>query len=249
MSLTLPNVRKLFIPRPGHVIVECDLCQADARTVAWESDATGLKAIFADPSLSLHLENAKVIYGPTMKSKKDPRYKKAKAGIHALDFGCGTRKLSIVLGETIKETERFINTWFGAHPQIREWQRKIEQILKGSGRMPPVLYNAFGFRRVFFERTDGLLPEALAWIPQSTTAITINHGLIRLARTMPEIHLLLQVHDSIVMEYPIALDTHAFRLAIKECIEQPVPYPSPMLIPVDFKWSDKSWGECQEIKL
>ena len=37
-QLTLPNLRKMFIPDPGKFIFDCDLEQADAQVVAWEAD-------------------------------------------------------------------------------------------------------------------------------------------------------------------------------------------------------------------
>jgi len=103
--------------------------------------------------------------------------------------------------------------------------------------------NAFGFRRYYFERIEGLLPEALAWIPQSTVAITINKGLLNLYRNLKQVQILLQVHDSLVFQYPKSEHPHILT-EVKKQLQIVIPYPDPLIIPVNIKTSEKSWGEC-----
>jgi DNA polymerase I-like protein with 3'-5' exonuclease and polymerase domains len=93
------------------------------------------------------------------------------------------------------------------------------------------------------DRVEALLPEALAWIPQSTVAITINKGWLNLVHHLPQVKILLQVHDSLVFQYPIS--EHPYILPeIKKQLAIVIPYDDPLTIPVTIKTSTVSWGDC-----
>lgn len=248
VALTLPNIRSVYIPDEGYVIIEGDLEQADARVVAWDANAHGLKAIFRDPSLSLHIENAKVIYGPSVTSKHDHRYKLAKAGVHATNYFCQPLKLSKVLGCTVHEAGRFQDKWFGAHPEIKAWHnRNAEELQRASAeRRVPRIRNAFGYYRPYFDRVDSILPQVLAWLPQSTVGITINKGLKAIATKLRQVQLLLQEHDSLVMQMQVA-SMPVLLTRVAEEMKITIPYDDPLVIPVSFKASTRSWGECHEV--
>ena len=238
-KLTLPNIRKLFLPDDRYIIVDCDLAQADAQVVAWEADDQTLKDIFSDPDADLHDENAKAIFGYT--SKKNRQL--AKGGVHAVNYGSKARTLAAALGITVHEAERFIRLWFSAHPGIKEWHHRVEHALATSRTVT----NRFGNCRYYFDRIEHLLPQALAWIPQSTVALVINRALVNVDRELRgTVEPLMQVHDSLVMQikkacYPAILPE------LKRCMEITIPYPDPLIIPVGIEASSSSWGAVKEV--
>jgi len=236
-TISLPNVRELFIPDPGYIIADCDLAQADAQVVAWDANAPKLKQIFKR-QLDLHDENAMAIY----KRIDDYTRAMAKRGVHATNYAISPRSLAIALGIKIREAEMFIATWFSQHPQIPIWHDRINQQIS----LSRTVHNAFGFRKVFFDRIDNLLPQALAWIPQSTVAIVINKGLLNLHRNLPEVQPLLQVHDSLVLQFKRNLYP-AILPKIQQQLTIPIPYPDPLTIPVGIAVSTKSWGKCKNV--
>ncbi len=235
-TITLPNIKRIFIPDPGYFICEADLAQADAQVVAWEADDTALKEIFLDEDADLHDENAKAIYGRTNKSLRQ----KAKAGVHAINYYVKARTLALTLGCTIKEADAFIDTWFTAHPSIYDWQQRIDHALQTERTVT----NRFGNRRVYFGRINRALPEALAWIPQSTVALVINRAWKAIEDLNdPDIQVLLQVHDSLVFQ--VKQRTFRRKLeGIEEAFKVVVPYDDPLIIPAGLSYSDKSWGDC-----
>lgn len=234
----LPNIRKLFIPDVGMVIADFDLEQADARVVAWEANDEELKAIFRDPKADLHDENAKTIFGKLTEENRQL----AKGGVHATNYGCSAPTLARSLGVTVKQAEAFQRTWFQAHPGIHEWHRRVERELQTT-RM---VRNKFGNCRYYFDRIERLLPEALAWLPQSTVALVIERGMVNIDNNLPDVELLMQVHDSLVMQYPTTV--HPQRLPdIKREMEIIVPYDDPLIIPVSPSVSMKSWGDVVDV--
>ena len=105
--------------------------------------------------------------------------------------------------------------------------------------------NAFGYRRIYFERVgDSMLREGLAWTPQSTVAIITQRGLLLLEDTYPFIEMLLQVHDSLAFQIPKSEESSLpeIHTTLNSIV---VPYPDPLQIQWGLKWSDQSWGDCE----
>jgi len=242
----VPNLRRLLIPDPGFTLGEFDLGQADARVVAWEAHDEGLMALFRDPSRDLHNENCELIFGRCT-GPDDLNRQLAKIGVHLTNYGGTPPVLAVSLGITQLEAEKFQARWFGGHPAIREWHRKT--LLELSSRR--YVENAYGYKRFYFDRIEGILKEALAWIPQSTIAITTNIGVRAVRRDsflMQEgVSFLLQVHDSAGFQWP-TLQTHLLLPRLKQRMSVAIPYPEPLVIPVTVKISEKSWGDCKKVK-
>ena len=235
-----PNVRKIFLPDIGYTLFDVDLRQADAYTVAWESNDEVLKEMFR-AGIDLHTQNAKDIFSLFREPNAHER-QMAKHGVHGTNFGGSARTLAKKLDMTVHQATQFQARWFKLHPQIQKWHKRIEMQLMET-RM---IKNAFGYRRIFFDRVDGLLPEALAWVPQSTTVNVLDKGLLNIVTNIPEVQLLLQVHDSGLgqfrnFHYP------TIRKRIQACMLIPVPYDDPMVIPVDISCSRVSWGNCKKV--
>jgi DNA polymerase I len=243
---TLPNVRKIFIPDPGFTIIEADLSGADALVVAREANDLELERDITS-GIDLHSKNATDLFGEefTRLPKGALRHElrqSTKQGVHATNYGAVARTLAIILGWTITRADTFQRRWFTKHPGIYEWHRRTERQLSEDR----TIRNAFGYRRVYFDRIESVLGQALAWTPQSTVAETCFRGGLRV-RKLSYVQLLLQVHDSLVFQLPTPLVREKLP-EIKRALENPVPYPDrPLVIPWKLKASAKSWGDCEDI--
>lgn len=146
------------------------------------------------------------------------------------------------VGVTTHEADRAQKIWFGAHPGIHKWHRRVEEQI----RRFHMIENQFGYRWYIFDRIEGLLPEALAWVPQSHTACVINRIWMNLYKNAPQIEVLLQVHDSLAGQYPIHLREQC-RAALRLHSRVVIPYPDPLIIPTGLKCSTVSWGDCESV--
>ena len=90
MSITLPNIRKLFIPDPGYTIFDADLSGADAQVVAWEVNDNDLKQAFR-LGLDIHSHNAEALWGSrfTSLSADSPGRKKLRQQCKQGELGAG----------------------------------------------------------------------------------------------------------------------------------------------------------------
>jgi DNA polymerase-1 len=251
--LSLPNIRKLFIPDEGFTFFDMDLDRADLQVVVWEAGEAELKEALRK-GVDMHLLNAFALLGKEValddliegtesciRFKSD--YKKerqlAKAFIHGTNYGGGARTMAIAAGVTVHQAEKFQKLYFGKYPGIKQWHERVEQQLASKHYVENIL----GYRRFYFEKTDGLLPEALAWIPQSTVACVINRAWVNIYENIPEVQVLLQVHDSLAGQFPSEMS----EICIQKMTEQSqilLPYSDPLIIPIGIKTSPISWGHC-----
>jgi len=237
-----PNVRLMFVPDMGHTMFDADLKQSDAQVVAWEANDESLKEIFRAGE-DLHRQNAKDIYNLPGEPSKHQR-QMAKHGVHATNFGAHPRAMAKKLDMTIHQATNFQKRWFFLHPAIKRWRERVENDLMSSR----TIYNAFGYRKIFFGRIDRILPEALAWVPQSTTVIVLDKGMLRLRKYLKSAMLLIQVHDSLVGQFKNDLYP-TIRKRIHDLMLIQVPYDDPLTIGVDIACSRKSWGDCMKVPL
>ncbi len=240
-TINLPNIRKMFIPDEGYTIIDADLEKADAQIVAWESGDEELKQIFRE-GRNLYEENARMIFNTASPSKE--QYYKAKAGVHLTDYGGKARRLAEVLGSTIHEADIFQKRWFSAHPRILAWHKRVQIELKQYRKVT----NPFGFERFYFDRVESIFTEALAWVPQSAVAIVTNKGLLNIDNNILTAQLLLQVHDSLVLQVPTELTPDIYQ-TIHSNMLIPIPYSDPLTIPVSIAASTKSWGDCKPVEV
>lgn len=256
---SLPNIRSIFVPDPGHIFIELDLQRADLFVVAYEADDTQLKRIM-HLGADIHLANAfdleqkkvppleELIEGhPAYESHKKPMKlarEFAKVWVHGTDYGGQPPTMARNTGRSIAECSRAQSIWFNAHPGIPRWQNGVrEQVIARR-----FIANKLGYRWYIFDRIDTIIPEALAWIPQSTVSVVINRIWMALYQRAPWIQVLIQVHDALCMQVHMSRLQEALPI-IRECAKVVVPYPDPLVIPHSLWLSPHSWGcQCDECK-
>lgn len=241
-GLDLPNVRELYIPDDNMTMFDIDLDSADLRIVTWESGCEWMKDHFRN-NRKPYIEVMREYYrNPNMDKKSHPReYAMFKSLCHGTNYLGTPDGIAPRIGLLVHETERIQKWYFGLAPEIKKWQDDIKaQVTKRR-----FVQNVFGYRTYFFDRIEGtIFNQAVAWIPQSTVACLINRGYDAICERLPYAQVLIQVHDSLVGQFPTHMGDAALR-EIVACAEQPLPYAEPLTIPVGIATSTKSWGDCR----
>lgn len=254
MDFTLPNIRSMYGPDPGFTFFDMDLDRADLQVVVRESGEKDWMAAM-DLGVDMHLLNVYTLdkqepppmeelieTHPKYWDHRGPRKHKrefAKVFCHATDYVGGEKTVAAHTGRSVQEISAAQKYWFAAHPGIKAWHLRVaDQIAKRR-----FVENRFGYRWYIFDRLDGLLPEAVAWVPQSTVGIVINKIWAAFYRQLPEVQVLLQVHDSLAGQFPTHRSQHLLPL-MREASRITVPYDNPLIIPTGIKTSTVSWGDC-----
>lgn len=241
-SLELPNIRELFIPDPGMTMFDIDLDSADARIVAWESDCQWLKACFK-AGKKPYVEIMKEYYQDDSKSKKSPEYGMFKSLCHGTHYMGTAEGIAPRIGLDVRHTQQIQDWYFQKNPEIRDWHERV----KAQVRSRRYVENAFGYRVYFFDKPEGnIFNQAVADIPQSSVACLINRIWDALEEQLPEdmLQILLQVHDSLVGQFPTAKKAEILEEIKRIGNSVVVPYSDPLYIPMGIVSSESSWGEC-----
>lgn len=254
MDFTLPNIRSMYGPDPGFTFFDMDLDRADLQVVVRESDDPMLKAAMA-LGADIHLLNVYALdkqepppleelveSHPRYWDYRGPRKHKrefAKVFCHATNYVGGAKTVAAHTGRSVHEIDMAQKYWFSAHPGIKQWHLRVEEQI----RRFRFVENRFGYRWYIFDRLDALLPEAVAWVPQSTVGIVINKIWLNFHKQVPEVQTLLQVHDSLAGQFPTHRRATVLPL-MQEASRIVIPYDDPLIIPTGIKTSEVSWGDC-----
>lgn len=239
-ELDLPNVRELFCPDNGKTAFDIDLDSADLQIVTYESNCQWMKQTLGAGKKPYVEIGKEYLRDPTF-SKHHKQYKTFKALCHGSNYRGTPPGLASRIGLLVHEVERIQKWYFGLCPEIKTWQEEIERQVTGRG----FVENVFGYRCYFWDRvTETTFNEAVAWKPQSTVGGIINRAYLNTYNNLPEVDILLQVHDSLFGQYDSWRGGDAQR-AIIEQFRIPLHYPEGTLtIGVGLKTSNTSWGDC-----
>ena len=247
-----PGLRYVFVADRGYRMAVIDLEQVEARDVGFFIGCLFDDWDFLDSCESgdLHTNNARRIW-PELGWTGDKRtdrlladknfYREfsfrdmAKRGSHLSNY-MGTAwtaaralKVPIVIMEMFQARYcrggeidgRAIDPAFPGIPCWWEWTARQLQTSH-------CLTTPFGRRRHFFGRPgdDTTLREAIAFLPQSTTADRMNLGLWRVWTQVPEVELLAQTYDSITFQYDETLDENEVIAKVLQLIRVELVSPS-----------------------
>jgi len=246
----LLNIRRMFKPDPGHTIIDADLAGADARVFAAEiQEMFGYSKLkqHMDTGVAIHVESNQLTF-PALcgqDGRSEPYYTEVKSAFFGTCYGGGVRTLSENLAWPEYRTKQFQAQLFRRFPEIRRYHERVERDLQTTREV----WTRFGYSIHYFGDVSGLLPEALAWLPQATVANICMYGALALRKQFPRhiLRILLQVHDNLVFQMPL----YALPLLsrVRDVLNSiTVPYKEPLRIPWNFKWSGKSWGDCESVE-
>lgn len=214
------SLRSVFVADPGMMFCNIDLEQGDSRNVGalcWnlfadKDEAFAGSYLNACESGDLHTFVSKIAF-PHLAWGTAPDREIAEQMAHKhydyrfMSKKCGHGSNYLAQPKTVSERARiplqiaknFQEQYFAAFPCIPAWHQSVFYALENLG----YLISPFGRRRFFFGRPkDGSTHrDAVAHVPQSMTADEINRGILNLWRAN-KVQLLVQVHDSILFQFP-----------------------------------------------
>ncbi|MGQ9510318.1 MAG: DNA polymerase I [Thermaceae bacterium] len=239
------RVREAFVAEKGHLLLVADYSQIELRVLAHLSGDENLRRAFLEDQ-DIHTATAAWIFGVGPQEVEPGTRRVAKTVNFGVLYGMSAHRLSQELGIPYREAEGFIQRYFQGFPKVREWiQKTLEE-----GRERGYVQTLFGRRRYVPDLTSRVksvreAAERMAFnMPvQGTAADLMKMAMVRLFPKIQPlgIHLLLQVHDELVLEVPKALAEEA-RALVKETLETVYPLAVPLKVEVAL---GENWREAK----
>jgi len=242
-KILLPNIKKIFLPDFGKELADVDLAGADIQVVAADSDCKWLLDFFASgEKKKVYAYIASEFFQRDISDTSD-EYKMYKGVFHGTNYLLGIVKLAKMAGISETLARGLQDFYFKLNPEVKLWHKRIERDVKTTG----FVKNKFGRRMQFFfdKRNPNVMNEVAAAIPQSTISDLINKAWVNIVRTHPDVDVLMQVHDSLVLQYDIN-KAEGYRKTIIDSMKIAIPYNPPLYIGSDIKVSVTSYGETKK---
>lgn len=241
------ELRRFFNAKDGFVLVDADYSQIELRVLAaMAHDETMIKAFNSGDDI--HAITASQVFSVPIEEVTPADRRRAKAVNFGIVYGIGAFSLSKDINVSVKEADRYIKSYLANYSGVARFMEKCKSDAKEKGyaetlfgrrRYLPELTASNAVMRAFGERVAMNMPI------QGTAADIIKIAMIkvysRLKREVPEAHLIMQVHDELIIEAPESRKEDVEKL-LKAEMENAVKLSVPLTVDVH---SGKTWYETK----
>ena len=241
------EIRRMFIPAEGSVLVDADYSQIELRLLAHISGDKAMQAAFLAGG-DFHRETAAKVFRVPPEEVTPEMRRSAKAVNFGIVYGISAFSLSQDIGTSVAEAKAYMEAYFAAFPGVRRYmddvvaQAKrdgyVETIFHRRRDLPELKSSKFNLR-AFGERVALNMPiQGAAADVMKLSMIAVRN---RLKAEGLQARLVLQVHDELIVECPEEEAETAARL-LEEEMEQVVSLSVPLT--AEAHWG-KNWLEAK----
>jgi len=241
------EIRKMFVPKPGFVLVDADYSQIELRVLAHIADDAAMQAAFCG-GLDIHTATAAQVFGITPEQVTPLQRRHAKAVNFGIVYGISEFSLAEDIGVSRYEAKAYIENYLANYSGVRKYMKDIVASARDRG----FTQTMFGRKRYIpelkssnFNIRSGAERIALNTPIQGTAADLIKLAMIRveaaLNASFPEARLLLQVHDELIVEAPAELAEQVAAMMSRE-MERIAELKVPLMAEAKY---GKSWYDAK----
>ena len=204
-NISRNDLRKCIVSPCGYSFICLDANQIELRVISILSqDPLLLEALKTE---DLHMTTAIQVFGWTEdKEVMTKRRYNAKQGNFAIIYGADEFRIAELLGMSVPEAQEWLSVYFSKYKVLDRWIKSIKKQAKEDG----YVVNMFGRIRPLPELSGGSWKirekaerEAVNTICQGTAVDIVKKIMLYLKEILnPEVRLVLQVHDEILLEVP-----------------------------------------------
>lgn len=216
------ELRKVFIADPGHVLVSVDYSQIELRVLAHFCKDEVLVKAFAEGA-DVHTRTASALFEVPAEEVTREQRSQAKAVNFGVLYGMGPVRLARDLKIPRRTASQFVKDYFERQPGVRIFIDKILEEAQEKG----VVRTLMGRRRPIDDirsknRGSRAAAERIATNTpiQGSAADLIKLAMLRVSGVLeekyPQVRLLLQVHDELLLEVPEALGEEVSAMVKRE---------------------------------
>ena len=241
------EIRKMFVPKPGYVLVDADYSQIELRVLAHIADDKVMQDAFKS-GLDVHTVTASQVFHVPFEEVTPLQRRNAKAVNFGIVYGISEFSLSEDIGVSRWEARDYIDSYLNHYQGVKAYMKQVVADARESGFTQTI----YGRRRYIpelkssnFNVRSGAERIALNTPIQGTAADIIKLAMIRvdaaLREQFPEAKLILQVHDELIVECPEEIASRVAELVSAQ-MEQVADLSVPLT--AEAKWG-KSWYDAK----
>ena len=241
------EIRKMFVPKEGCVLVDADYSQIELRVLAHIADDKTMQESFIG-GVDIHTATAAQVFGVDVAEVTPLQRRHAKAVNFGIVYGISEFSLAEDIGVSRYEARDYIDNYLANYRGVRKYMKQVVEDAKRIGYTTTL----YGRRRYIPELTSsnfnvrsGAERIALNTPIQGTAADLIKLAMIRVEEALndnfPEARLLLQVHDELIVECPEEIAPQVASLISRE-MEQVAALKVPLTAEAKY---GKSWYEAK----
>ncbi|WP_374650333.1 DNA polymerase I [Dongia sp.] len=213
------KIRRAFVAEPGNILLSVDYSQIELRLAAEMAEIEPLKQAFREGA-DIHAMTASQVFGVPIEGMDPMVRRQAKAINFGIIYGISAFGLAQQLSIPQGEAKAYIDAYFKRYPGIRDYMERMKKFAREKGYVEtlfgrrchvPGINDKNPARRSFMERAAINAPL------QGTAADIIKRAMIRMPSAFAEAGLkgrmLLQVHDELLFEVPLAEKDESARVA------------------------------------
>lgn len=216
------QIRDCFVAEPGNVLLAADYSQIELRLAAHMADVPALKDAFASGA-DIHAATAQELFGEVNRETRG----RAKTINFAILYGISRWGLAPRLGVTPEEAQAMIDTYFARFPGIQRYIHETLSTVRDKGYSETLFGRKCWFPRINSKNQaerQGSERAAINAPIQGTCADIIKRAMARMQPALaeaglPNVRMLLQVHDELVFELPEG-DVEAAKTVIRRVMEE-----------------------------
>jgi DNA polymerase I len=199
------QIRDAFVAEPGNVLLAADYSQIELRLAAHMADVPALREAFASGA-DIHSMTAQELFGEVNRDTRG----RAKTINFAILYGISRWGLAGRLDVTADEAQAMIDRYFDRFPGIRNYIAQTTESVRETGYTTTLFGRKTHFPRIASKvqhERQGAERAAINAPIQGTCADIIKRAMVRMGPALleaglPDVQMLLQVHDELVFELP-----------------------------------------------
>ncbi len=239
------RIRTAFVAEPGHVLLSADYSQVELRLAAHMADVPALKEAFAKGE-DIHSLTATELFGEVNPETRG----RAKTINFSLLYGISRWGLAGRLGISSDEAQAMIDRYFERFPGINRYISQTLQSARETGFTETLFGRKTHFTRITSQNQTERAGSERAAINapiQGTSADIIKRAMVRMGPALreaglPNVKMLLQVHDELVFELPegdVEAATPVIRAVMEGAAEPLVKLDVPLGVEIG---TGQNWG-------
>ena len=231
------QIRRAFIPEPGHKLISADYSQLELRLLAHITRDERMLDAFQNGE-DIHAQTAKLVFGANTDAELKIARRNAKITNFAIAYAVEAYGLSQRVGISRSEAKDVIENYYETYKGVKKFMEETPEVAKEQGYVTSI----YGRRRYFpsikdrnFNVRHRAEREAINMPIQGTASDIVKIAMLKvdaaLQRENLKTRMIMQVHDELLFESPAEETEKAVEIIRRE-MESAVELDVPLLVEI-----------------